>query len=486
MRFLLIVILLIAAVPAGAVELTVATPAEARNVAQNWITHTIRAYGSWGTALSAELGPMQEFRRGERVIGYFFPVRPKGYIVVSLYKELATVKAYSEDSDLDPASEEGMTDIIKRGLYGMIQAVEEKAQEPQLQGVEIGKLLEIDYSARWSDLELDPAEFGRLPRISDYPGGNPPLLTTRWHQSPPYNDQCPSMGCANSNGRAIVGCTAIMMAQIMRYWHWPPYGQGGSPYSDNYYNWPNMPDSITTGSPQAQIDAVAELCYEAAIGVDTTFGCTASSAKFWAVWPVQDVSDAMEDHFRYQDNMRLKHRDDHNATEWFGMIVNELSNNRPLCYRVTNHAIVCDGWRETPNKEYHMNYGWQDAGANTWYTLDALPLGDYDEEALYINLLPVQSIGPSLGGNYAKLAFPYYYFTMDTECPGNATFSAGELLQFLPNAKATCTSTTGGSIRFTGSSADPTTLFTRGLPANGVRIYNGAIKISQNGSITLR
>ena len=90
-----------------------ATSAEARLVAENWIGVILDREGDWGGSSFATLVDCQELMRDGRALGYFCPVRPQGYIVVSLYKGLAPAKFYSTTCDLDPASKEGMTDLIK-------------------------------------------------------------------------------------------------------------------------------------------------------------------------------------------------------------------------------------------------------------------------------------------------------------------------------------------------------------------------------------
>ena len=57
---------------------------------------------------------------------------------------------------------------------------------------------------------------------------NPPLLRVpnergvmeelNWTQDKPYNLYCPVKG----GEKTIAGCVAIAMAQVMRYWEWPP------------------------------------------------------------------------------------------------------------------------------------------------------------------------------------------------------------------------------------------------------------------------
>jgi hypothetical protein len=79
-------------------------------------------------------------------------------------------------------------------------------------------------------------------------------------------------------------------------------------------------------------------------------------------------------------------------------------------------------------------------------------------------------------------SFPYRYFNVDA-AGTSATFEAGQNLQFLPDITVTCTSTTGGSIRFDGSSTYNTILFSNGERTKGARIYNGTIKVNRYGCI---
>ena len=128
-----------------------------------------------------------------------------------------------------------------------------------------------------------------------------------------------------------------------------------------------------------------------------------------------------------------------------------------------------------------MNYGWDD-GHNTWYTLDALHYpsgGSIDDEYMLENIYPAPALGSSISGTYGRPSFPWRYFDRDAT-GSSATFEAGQELQFLPDIVVICTSTTGGSINFYGSSL----LFTRGDGERGIQIHNGVIKLHRNGGLT--
>lgn len=470
-----------------------ATENDALTVANNWISMIIQEKGAWGGANTAFVEDIQEFRRGERTIGYFCNVKPVGYIVISLRKELAPVKAYSARCNLDPKSDKGMADLIKDRMERILDTIERLVGPVQTARTEdVSNILEINYRNAWAELEGDisTVEWGLDPNqgnigTTNYQEGDV-LLTSHWHQGDPYNQDCPAPpgGDDCTAAHCVVGCVATAGAQIMRYWNWPPYGVG-SPYND-YYDWPNMPDRATAASPAAEIDAVAELSHEVgdAVGMGYCVGTAPEQSACGSYANTYDMEDVYEDHYRYSTFCARRDRPDYSAVDWFNRIKNQLNANRPVQYRIPGHSIVGDGWQETgagPTRQYHMNYGWDNV-RDTWYTLDALHGGEPDEEYMLENVYPAQALGSFISGTYSKQSFPYRYFNRDAT--GNsATFEAGQYLQFLPTITATCTSTTGGSIRFYGASGNSTRLFSRGDRTKGVRIYGGAIKLNRYGSI---
>ena len=467
-----------ASFPTGVIDpLESVSMSEAMGVAKNWVDLIIEKKGHWGGSWRATVMDCTELRRGERVLGYFCPVSPRGYLAISLYKVLAPVKFYSTTGSLDSESEIGMADLIKDVMERVLDALEmhvgpiETASSRSIQDI-----MEIDYRSAWDDI-LE----GSRPGLdwADYQEGDV-LLTSSWEQGPPYNDQCPDMSCTwpcNINTNALVGCQATAGAQIMRYWNWPPFGVG-SPYSDAY-DWPNMLDTVPCGAGQAQIDAVAEINYEAGLAALSTYGCGGTSAS------LLNMRNALVNSFRYDPAAIRLSRTDYTTVAWFNLIKAQLSLNRPVDYEIPNHYIVVDGWREvgaTPTRELHINYGWG-GGNDGWFTVDGIPGGDWPNwphEKIVSNIVPDQALGAVISGTYAKVStFPYRYFDLDAT--GSATFSAGQYLQFLPGIAVT----SSGTVRFDGSGSDNTRLFAGGDTTRGIRIYDGAVKLHNNGSISL-
>jgi len=486
------------------VRAEMATADEAFTVAANWISLIMEKKDSWGGSDTPEVTSIHEFKRGERVIGYFCDVEPRGFIIVSLRKELAPIKAYSARSDLDPESEEGLADLIKGKMERMLDTIERQVTSIRPAGAEeTGKILRVNYRDAWRELEVDVESFKRNlesgvikttsksgeyaeadAETLDYQEGQV-ILTTDWHQTDPFNRQCPvpPPGSSCSADHCTVGCVATAGVQIMRHWRWPPYGDGGSPYTDDY-DWPNMPNTLTSGSSPAQIDAVAELCHEVGIAVNMFYcssGCASSANTAY-------MEHVYEDHYRYSLDCQKHDRSDYTDVAWFERMKTQFNANRPVQYKIPGHSIAGDGWQEiyiggVLTRQYHMNYGWYGTGADAWYTLDDLLGGDPSNEYMLEDIYPAPALGASLSGTYSRdTSLPYRYFDRDTT--GNsATFESGQNLQFLRRVTVTCTSSTGGSIRFYGSSSLNTRLFSNGDETRGVRIHDGAVKLSQNGSI---
>jgi hypothetical protein len=458
------------------VHAEMATPEEACSIANAWIEFKMEHGDGWGTSKSASLGEVTELKRGDRILGYCCDVSPEGFIVVPLLKELGAVKAYSETCSLDPTSEEGLADVIKGGIDGMMQEIEDRFGTIEtVQAEDLVSILEFNYLPSWEQLES--GEFGR-----DYIEGEI-LLASSWHQRPPFNEQCPPDVCTHppcySNQRSVVGCVATAGAQILRHWNWPPYGEG-SWWSDAN-DWPNMPDVFTGCTwPQAEIDAVAELCHEVGIAVSMGYGCTS-----WAY--TADMEGVYENNYRYSMGCSRVNRSDYSAIDWFERMKDQFNKNRPVLYEIPGHAIVGDGWEEVgalPDRYYHMNYGGNDS-YNAWYLLDNLDGGDVSHEFMLEDIYPEQSLGDYIWSTYPAETFNYRYCDQDV-WGTSAVFESGQNLQFLPGVRLVGYGTGGDVVRINGSTSDHTRLFTRGDLTVGIHLGgDGAIEMGNGGTIKI-
>jgi len=429
--------------------------------------------GHWGKNDTAIAGPVNELFYNGRQIGYYCNVQPSGFIVFSLRKELAPVKAWSDRNHFNAEAKEGIEEVIKSCMTRLIDTIESRfGPIDYVHKTEIEMLAEIDYIPVWTSIKnyIDGTLQQKERSSGNYQDGDT-LINSNWHQNAPYNSDCPYNQCSNTiNGCMLVGCVATAGAQIMRYWCWPP----------NDYDWVNMADVVTTASPQAQQEAVAALCHDVGVAVDMDYGCTISSSY------TSDMVDVFVDDFGYNSSCTVKHRDDYTAGDWFDLIKFNLNRNRPTQYRIPGHSIVCDGWRLDglhQTKQYHMNYGWQSLNHDAWYTLDALQGGNIDEEYIIHRTYPAPSLGWSLAGTYMPIPI-YKYFDQDA-AGSSATFMSGHKLQTLPGIKI-IGSSNAGYVKFYGSTGNATKIFTRGDQSIGIKIQNGGLRLSNNGVIRLQ
>jgi len=488
--------LVVAAVVATALAVAVpalaerATVEEARVVAERWIALVAQAKGEWAEG-TVRVERVDELRRGGRTVGYLATVHPSGYVVVSAYKELAPVKAYSSGATLDFAGDEGMQRLVKDRLETMVDRLVRRAGENSAELQNVEGLLGTRYRAAWRQLGVTadgPAVAAA--RVAGAYAGGQVMLATAWHQGAPYNRDCPQLFGSEACDSAVVGCVPLAAAQIMRYWAWPPYGAGFS-FSDPY-DWPRMPESLDGASTPAQIDAVAELAHEAGEAADVDYGCSETTGSLACHWlGCTSMQDAYRDHFRFAADTDDRDRDDEpNADTWFAWVRYQVGQNRPLQYRIPGHNVVVDGWQEVgelPLKQYHVNYGWGEEPDDNlgWFTIDEIPGSDPEDEYMLVNLRPAVAVGPSVAGQYVReSSFPYRYF--DVDAGGDAAvFDAGQYLQFLPGTSLTGTGSGGDTVTIASRPDAPTTLFTEGDVTRGIALKGGTIWLSGGASVSM-
>ena len=207
-----------------------------------------------------------------------------------------------------------------------------------------------------------------------------PLITTNWSQSPLYNLLCPYDNTYHS--RAVTGCVATAMAQIMKYWEWPTTGTGSFSYTlsrygtlssdfNTSYDWSNMPTELNDSSSAIEINAIALLNYHCGVAVAMDYSTGGSGAYISGGASHHSASHALTTYFKYHGTE--KRQSYYSLENWKSLLKTELDNARPVLYGGTGssggHAFVCDGYNTSD--QFHFNWGWG-GSYNGYYTIGSL------------------------------------------------------------------------------------------------------------------
>ncbi|MBP5528388.1 MAG: C10 family peptidase [Bacteroidales bacterium] len=248
-------------------------------------------------------------------------------------------------------------------------------------------------SERLEQTDMVGAEWEDLEREDDWEddilqgGGIPALMSTRWNQSPLYNDSCPYDAGAATH--VVTGCVATAMAQVMAYWKRPVTGFGSHSYThglygtlsanfgNTIYDWTNMPYQLDNSSTPAEIRAEAQLVYHCGVAVEMGYGVGGSSAFVVSggnpAWPCAE--NALRDYFRFKPSLHSIFEDDMSSGQWLDSMKREFQMGRPVVFAgyqsSGGHAFVLDGYDAFDR--VHVNWGWGGMG-DGYFTLSPLPM----------------------------------------------------------------------------------------------------------------
>lgn len=225
------------------------------------------------------------------------------------------------------------------------------------------------------------------------------LVQTHWHQSSPYNDQCPTI---TSNGnRAITGCVATAASQVVFYhkgelpdsikYDTPTYGYGDAPVTNVFkagtpLKWDLMQLKYSGGEPSEFREAVAT--FVAALGAQTwlTYGSSTSGQISNLVYT-----------FGHQFDLSgtCVYKSGYSQSAWEGMLYDDLAAGRPVVYSGVHptsggHAVVLDGYQASTGL-FHFNFGWG-GQSDGWYTVDDQTgmNGFYGQQGMVYKIAPTR------------------------------------------------------------------------------------------------
>lgn len=315
--------------------------------------------------------------RGEACF-YAFNSGGSGFVIVSADDRFRPIVGYSDEG---PFETENMSPELAFYLDKIIEARTSRAA-----------VLDDRTPEEWQSV----ATTGKL--LSRNGGrGVDYICQTKWNQNSPYNLYAPEAS-NGPGGRCYAGCVATAMSQVMKRWDYPEHGTGShtydaggwwGPYYPNltadfgatYYDWDNMPERITSSSPQEQIEAIATLMYHCGVSVEMGFAYDGSGANS------EDVPDAIKNHFSYSNQAKIRNRDNYTLTNWKNLLKGQFDIGWPVYYsghsESGGHAFVCDGYDD--DDLFHYNWGW--GGSNDGYfVIDEIDYANW--ASAIINFVP--------------------------------------------------------------------------------------------------
>ena len=244
-----------------------------------------------------------------------------------------------------------------------------------------------------------------------------------------YNILCPTDYPAEC-GHTYVGCSATALGQILWYYQWPNYASvpdtiflihtthqanWPSPLTkrDSYYDFTQMPTSLSSDSTAQQERAIASLLRDCGYSLRTYYGETGSPA-LTHMTPL-----ALMNNFSYKCNPYPVLKNNVGDTAMISVLKNEIDNNRPVFYYGFSrsasendrkgHAFIIYGYKDD---QFYINWGHNGSFHGTLYSIGFFGIEysfsyNYDQGA-YIGIEPdycsVQKINPAeqWGNSFAK------------------------------------------------------------------------------------
>ena len=366
------------------------------------------------SAMSYDISEVHELwdLEGDRLLGYVYDLRPRGYVVVAADTELAPVIASSLESAFswDESSQNVLLHLLRADLSLRLSALVDGLVSPQVRQ---------EHQAEWDTLGQEPSTEAR----SLHGGLIGPLLEApTWAQSSPWNDLAPID--PRSGVRSLAGCVAVSLAQIVNYWQYPSsihfspsdsyvtrmrgISVDASSASINLIEYPE----VSFYSPEDRV--MAELTRAAGLSVRMDYSSDGSGAYATdiavalagAATPISSSAPAgvwgyESAEIRSYVNAQWGSPYFQSINDFYDELREGLEHGIPaiLCVTISGtsigHTVVADGF-DPGSGRYHLNLGWG-GYSDGWYALpDDMPPGYNIVEYGILNIQPPSpGTGPS-------------------------------------------------------------------------------------------
>ncbi|MDE5739000.1 MAG: C10 family peptidase [Bacteroidaceae bacterium] len=326
------------------------TPQRAMQIAQEYMVEgytmnlAVKAKARHATAASAISAPYYVISRGEN----------QGYVIVAGDDCLPEILGYTESGNFDSSN-------LPPALQGMLDGWQEMVEQAQVDGSNTALASARKAQRKVASARMDIA----------------PFVTAHWHQSSPYNDNCPTL--TKNGNRALTGCVATAASQILYYWRkdlpatlqasTPTYGYGDAPVTRSVpkgtaLKWDLMKDSYSSES-QDYKQAVAEFVFATGAATWLTYGESTSGN-------IEKIPYTFSTYYGMNGGT-VHYRDSYNQEGWSQLLYNELLKGLPVMYTGVHpsnggHAVFVHGYKAS-NDLFYFNFGWGEGnGYDGYYT----------------------------------------------------------------------------------------------------------------------
>ena len=346
---------------------------EAQNVAENFFFSKNDQRNS-----SFDIASIENYNYNNNDVFYIFNLENSGFILISADNLISPVLGYSFENNY-------ISYDIPSNINYLFNLYSNELENQKLINRTDQEIINL-----W-DKYSQPVDYEGQSR------GVSPLLSARFDQGTPWNDDCPE-DSDGSGGNVLVGCVAVSMAQIMHYWSYPEVGYGSHGYnhweygyqyadfSSAFYDYSNMPANYATEETQ-------ELLFHAGVAVNMGYGTDGSGAQVFGGNP--SAYYAMRNYFLFKNDMNQVYPDNYSESQYRSILQEQLNNNKPMIYvgysNDGGHAWNIDGYDDN---YFHNNWGWG-GSQNGYFLLSSLNGFDSSQGAI-INMEPQSLNNPNV------------------------------------------------------------------------------------------
>ncbi|CAA0218885.1 Probable C10 family peptidase, streptopain, precursor containing a C-terminal secretion signal [Tenacibaculum maritimum] len=362
------------------------------SIATKWINFKRQTHGNTlqnSTFSPKEFASIKEVSFKKQIVYYIVNFKKGGFVIVAASNSTKPILGYSNNSFFDASSKNPTTknllNAYKTFVYKNVLAQKVKREK-------------TDSHNKWNQLlKKSPKNQFKAKMIIPFMGD---IL---YKQSQGFEKFCPS----SDDEKAVVGCVATAMAQVMRYWEFPTTGKSQTSYNHKKYgaisvNFENQRYDWDNMSKINADDENAKLSYHAGVSVKMNYGISSnggSSAR------TRDALSALKKNFKYHKDAKMIYKHNYSDVEWSNIIKEQLDEKRPVLYTgrsenlldptalSSGHLFTLDGYDATEQGDFfHINWGWG-GRSNGFFSLTDMVTHDgrynwIDNNAIIIDLYP--------------------------------------------------------------------------------------------------